>query len=735
MQETRQNSPSEPNPRVSYNGRVNFLRVVFALIFLGIAVKLVFVQGVKGFYYQRVAKDQYESRVILHANRGLIYDRNGSLIVSNSYGFSYAADPQLLNPDQKSKLAAEFASVFNMPASSFMSRLNGKSRFVWLARNVSPAQSAALQNFKMYGLIRLQEQQRLYPYGTSAGQVLGFTNVDGKGASGVEMEFDSLLAGTNGYEIMQRDGLGRKMPSVDYPKVDPVPGCNIQLTLDMNIEQIVEQELEAGVQRTGAASATAVFMDPNTGEILAMANYPSFDPSEYDKYSNADARDRAITDVFEPGSTFKVVTASAALEEGIETPNDLIFAENGRYTLYGRVIQDFERTGGWISFRRAVELSSNVVFSKVGRKIGSDKFYRYARDFGFGAPTGIGLPGEVPGELTKPYEWSKVSLPFMSFGYGVLVTTLQMAQAYCAIADGGILMKPYIIDKIVSPDNQVLFQNSPMQIRRVVTPDVAQTLTGMFVDVVEHGTGEEARIPDLLIAGKTGTAQKLVDGKYSKKYYHASFCGFFPVPNPAIVGYIMVDSPMKGYTGGMVAAPIFKKIAERIYGIMSRRTNDLTNGEIRMVSNGGNGQSVGKASASESPSGIVSDGVRVPDVAFLDYGTAAAILENLGLAPSSSGHRNLVVMSESPAPGTMVKKGSIVSIKTADASRVKKMPDFTGTSVRNATSFLLSAGVPFRVVGSGKIVAQTPRAGQPISKNVTVVINCENKEFNVSGLY
>ncbi len=734
MPGTPQNSQTEHSGRVAFPGRINFLRGLFAVIFVAIGVKLVIVQAVQGFYYHKVAQDQYESRVVLRANRGLIFDRNGSLIVSNSYGYSYAADPRLLNPGEKKEIADKFAAVLDTPATYFRKRLDTKLRFVWLARDLTPAQSAALQNFKIYGLIRLQEQRRIYPYGSSAGQILGFINVDGKGGSGVELEFDSLLAGTNGYEIMQRDGLGRKMPSVSYPKVNPVPGCNVQLTIDMNIEQIVEQELEAGIRRTDAKAGTAVFMDPYTGEILAMANYPSFDPAEYDKYPYADSRDRAITDVYEPGSTFKIVTASAALEEGIEKPNDMIFADNGSYDLYGRIIRDFEASG-WITFRRAVELSSNIAFSKVGRKIGENKFYRYARDFGFGTPTGIALPGEVSGELPKPYDWSKVSLSFMSFGYGVLVTTLQMAQAYAAVANGGVLMKPYIISKITAPDGQVIYRNTPMAIRRVVTPDVAHTLTGLFVDVVEHGTGQNARMEDLLIAGKTGTAQKLVDGKYSKEFYHASFAGFFPIPNPQIVGYIMIDSPLRGYTGGAVAAPIFKRIAERIYGIMRRRGVSPADNGIRMASNGAEDKNNIAGSYESSLSKDETGKVRVPDVSFLDYSTAATILTDFGLRASASGPQHFVVLSEKPSAGTMVDRGSTIELKVADASSITRIPDFKGTSVRNATSFLLAAGIPFHVVGSGRIVGQSPKAGTMVGRNTTVEINCENRDFKVSGLY
>jgi cell division protein FtsI (penicillin-binding protein 3) len=739
MQEIQQNKP------VSYKGRVNFIRVIFGLLFVAVTAKLAFVQGVKGFYYHRVAQKQYESEVTLHANRGMIYDRNGNLIISNNYGYSYAVDPQLLDSVDKEKIAEKFASALNKSPQFFLQKMSSKSKFVWLDRSLDPDQAAALQGFNLYGLIRLQEQQRLYPYGTTAGQVLGYTNVDGKGASGIELEFDSLLAGKNGYEIMQRDGIGRKMPSVDYPRVDPVSGCNVQLTIDMNIQQIADEELAAGVQKAKGDAGTAVFMNPNTGEILAIANYPQFNPSDYTRYSFDDSRDRAITDVFEPGSTFKIVTASAALEEGIEKPNDMIFAENGRYVLYGRPIIDFERAG-WITFRRALELSSNIAFSKVGMKIPPDKFYRYARDFGFGAPTGIELPGELSGDLEKPYEWSKVSEPFMSFGYEVMATSLQMAAAYAAIANGGTLMKPYIVSKVVDSKGNVVFQNSPTEIRRVVSPQVAQTLTGMFVDVVEHGTGMSAKINDLLMAGKTGTAQKLVDGKYSKKFYHASFAGFFPVPNPAIVGFIIIDSPMNGYTGALAAAPIFKKIASRIYGIMQRRTTKFSNDAVMATANTPSGIQTDPKVSEKDLSGNLrennsaalenSDLVRVPDVSFLDKVSAKAILENYGLTTSIKGINNdFIVWSERPNTGTLVQKGSEVRLNFIDASKVSKMPDFHGASMRKATSFLLSAGIQFHVVGSGKVVSQSPNPGSPINKKSVVVINCDNKNFNVSGIF
>ena len=758
MQEIRQNKSAMERPvaagqvseqpsaeaTVNCKARIYFIRIVFGLLFLAVAVRLAFVQGVRGFYYHRVAQKQYESEVPLRADRGMVYDRNGSLIISNSYGYSYAVDPQLLDSEAVNKIAEKFAAVFNKPPGFFLQKMSSKSKFVWLARSIDTEQAGALQNFDLYGLIRLQEQQRLYPYEATAGQVLGYTNVDGKGASGIELEFDSLLAGKDGYEVMQRDGIGREMPAVDYPKVDPVPGSGIQLTIDMNVQQIVEEELAAGVESVNGSAGSAVFMNPNTGAVLAIANYPRFDPSDYTRFSFGDSRDRAITDVFEPGSTFKIVTASAALEEGIEKPNDMIFAERGRYVLYGRPIEDFEHAG-WITFRRALELSSNIAFSKIGMKIPAEKFYRYARDFGFGAPTGIELPGEVQGELKKPYEWSRVSEPFMSFGYEVLVTSLQMAQAYAAIANGGILMKPYIINRVVDSKGNVLFQSSPVEIRRVVSPEVAQTLTGMFVDVVEHGTGMPAKINDLLVAGKTGTAQKLVDGKYSKKFYHASFAGFFPIPNPSIVGFIMVDSPMNGYTGGSAAAPIFKKIATRIYGIMQRRTAEFSNDDLKMVStiSSGNqdnhkvsGQNYLRSPEKNGPTlAAKSEMVSVPDVSFLDPVSAKAILENSGLATiDKEVSEGFIVLSEQPVAGTMVPKGAAIQLSFVDAKKMTRLPDFRGASIRKATSFLLSAGIQFQVIGSGKIMSQSPMPGSPINRKSTVVISCGDKSFNLSGV-
>lgn len=761
MQGTQQNNPplgrknsvgEDPNREglstgfpVNYRARVIFIRILFGLLFVPIVVKLGFVQGVRGFYYQQVAQKQYESRVPLRANRGMVYDRNGGLIISNNYGYSYAADPQLLDPADEKEISEKFSAVFNKPPGFFLEKMDTKKGFVWLARSIDSNQVASLRDFNIYGLIRLQQQQRFYPYKSVAGQVLGYTNIDGKGASGIELEFDSLLAGKDGYEIMQRDGIGRRMPSVDYPRVDPVPGCNLQLTIDLNIQQIVDEELAAGVEGAKASAGSAVFMNPNTGEILAIANYPEFSPSDYTRYSLEDIKDKAITDAGEPGSTFKIVSACAALEEGVEKPDDLIFAENGKYTLHGRLIEDFEHAG-WITFRRALELSSNIAFSKVGTKIPPGKFYRYARDFGFGAATGIELPAESPGQLKKPYEWSKVSEPFMAFGYEVMVTSLQMTQAYAAIANGGILMKPYIVSKAMDSRANVIFQNSPAEIRRVVSPEVAQALTGLFVDVVEHGTGLPAKINDLLMAGKTGTAQKLIDGEYSRKFYRASFAGFFPVPNPEIVGFIMVDSPMNGYTGGSVAAPIFKKIATRIYGIMQRRTTDFSGDNEKMASSTLSGPQKNRKVSAVDPvrnsdrsnlvNAVDSKAVKVPDVSFLGQVSAAAILENSGLiAPQKQVGNGFIVWSQKPDAGELVPKGSTVQINLVDAREILKMPDFHGASVRKAASFLLAAGIQFHVAGSGKILSQSPNPGSPINKKSVVVINCENKSLDVLGTY
>ncbi|MGC8654431.1 MAG: penicillin-binding transpeptidase domain-containing protein [Candidatus Kryptoniota bacterium] len=716
IQQTLENLPEKKEPHG--NLRIAVLRIAFTIITLAVLARLIYVQILNAPFYQNTARKQYQSTVPLHAERGLIFDRNGSILVSNWVGYSYAADPELMNPESKQRTARRFASIFNLPVEYFLGKLESKSRFVWLARNITPEQAAALNNFKVFGVIRIPEQRRLYPYGEAAGQVLGFTNVDGKGLSGIELEFDSVLAGKDGYEVMQLDGIGRKMPSVDYPKVDPIPGENIELTIDLNLQQIVEEELAAGVERAKAAGGSAVFIDPQTGEILAMANYPGFDPSKYATYSGDEMRNRAITDVFEPGSTFKIVTAGAALEEGIERPDSRIYAENGKYTIYGRLIEDYEHAG-WITFRQAVEISSNIAFSKIGMKVGADRFFRYARDFGFGVKTGIELPGEVSGELKKPYEWSRVSLPFMSFGYEVMATTLQMADAYAAVANGGRLMQPYIVKKIFNRDGKTIFENSPMEIRRVITPSVAQTLQGLLTDVVEHGTGKPAKVDGLLIAGKTGTAQKLVEEKYSKRFYHASFAGFFPIPNPLIAGYIMIDSPQNGYTGGQVAAPVFGRIASRVFGILRHKIYDSQN-NVRMVSNEGTSESADVQKSTEAGT------VRVPDVRWLDVESAKDILLSFNLQVAGRGGKGTIVISQEPAPGSPVQKGSKVVFFSEDPSRITTMPDFRGEAARKASTFLLSAGIPFKVVGSGQVVSQMPAPGSPINHGTSATIYCQD---------
>ncbi len=330
----------------------------------------------------------------------------------------------------------------------------------------------------------------------------------------------------------------------------------------------------------------------------------------------------------------------------------------------------------------------------------------------------------------------------MSFGYGVMVTTLQMATAYAAIANGGILMKPYIVDKITAPDGKILFQNQPAPIRRVVTPDVASTLTGILVDVVEHGTGVFAKVSNFLIAGKTGTAEKLVDGKYSKEFYHASFAGFFPVPNPEIAGYIMINSPTNAYTGGMVAAPIFKRIAERIYGIIQQRTTRKGIGNLRFASDEISNAKPTHADDNPPRPGATpvqlddrSDMVRIPDVVFLDHSSAEAILNEFGFKTSGDGGDGFVVRKEIPGAGTLAAKGKTVRLLFEDAKLVTRMPDFRGASVRAATSFLLSAGIPFQITGSGPISSQSPSPGVQINKRIAVKIVCSGGTMNFSELY
>ncbi|MEP7217697.1 MAG: penicillin-binding transpeptidase domain-containing protein [Bacteroidota bacterium] len=671
-----------------------------------IAGRLVQIQAVRGDLYAEQARRQYESKVVKQAERGFIKDRNGNLLATNGVSTSFAADPRHI--ENPKKVAQAFAQALGEPYQSFYQKISNRTTsFVWLRRKVSGAARETLRNIEDDGLIKLDEPLRHFEYDSLGSQAIGATDIDNNGLNGIELFYNQQLRGTDGYIVMQRDARGRRRPDVDLPQSQPEHGDGLELTLDINIQSIVEDELKKGIARSGAVSGTAIVLDPKTGEILSMASYPTYNPNDLRDASQSAIRVRAITDMYEPGSTMKLVTAAAALEEKVVSPEERIDGEGGTFMLASHAIHD-DHPGNMMTFREAVEHSSNIVFAKIATRIAPPRFYKYVRDFGFGIVSGIDLPGEARGDVKKPAEFRDGTQAFMAFGYQLAVTPLQLACAYGAVANGGVMMKPHLLKRRLDRDGGVIEEIQPQEIRRVISKSTADTLRSLLTDVVENGTGKEARIAGLKVAGKTGTAQQLSGGEYSKEKYNASFVGFFPADDPRITLLVLLDAPSNGYYGGQVAAPIFREIARRIAGVGvpdESPSPSYGSGEIKHVANAGR--------------------LHLPDLRGIDAEAATAIGMKFGYRVMARGNGKMVARQE-PAPGTLVEAHGVITLTTAAPEEMRVMPDLRGMSLRRALNLLNACHIRPQINGTGGTVrGQSPAPNAPLPNGAgTATLNC-----------
>ncbi len=704
------------------------LKLAFALFFVLITGRLLQIQILEAPTYQAIARKQYEQTFVLPSVRGNIYDRNNNVLASNSMFVSFAADPKVVG-DNADDAAEQFSAAFNKPRAFYLAKLQSVTssgapkRFVWLERRVRPEVAKRIESFKLVGVVAINEPKRLYHYDDVAGTLIGFTDVDNKGISGLELGFDTYLRGKNGSVVMQRDGLGRARPSVDYPRVEPCDGHNLILTIDLAYQSIVEEELKRGVARNRADAGLAVMLNPKTGEILALANVPGLNPNDLTSYDVNAARNRVVTDMFEPGSVFKVVTASAAYENGLVTPEKKFYAEHGSYVVTvsskgkTRTIAD-THPYDWISFQEAIELSSNIVMAKVSPSIGAERLYREARNFGFGVPSGVDLPGEVRGILKKPNEWSGTTLQTMAYGYEVAVTPIQIVCAYAAVANKGVLMKPFIVSRVQDNSGDVIAEQQPQVIRKVILEQTAALLAQAFEGVVERGTAKESHIEGLRIAGKTGTSKKVIGGHYGTGSYTGSFVGFFPIENPQVVCLVMIDNPRGGnYYGGSTSAPIFRAIAERIINTTGRFTKTPQPKDQAQPKNG----------------------ISVPDVRTLQVLIASRLLESHGLKSQTVGTGDVVVR-QVPEPGKRLEKDDVVQLVLNETGAdqqngIVAVPDVRGMSLRRAINRLVVDDFDIQLRGSGVVVNQAPAAGQKTQAGATIHLVCEPRPIVSAVLY
>jgi len=535
---------------------------IFLILLLGlggVAAKLFSIQIQHGDRLTERATKQYHRLVPLVSRRGTISDRAGrELAVSLRVSSVFAQPGAIADP---AGTARALAPILGQPVREIQAHLSAEKTFVWLQRQLEPRQAEAISDLGLKGIGLFPESRRYYPRQELASHVLGMVGLDDRGLEGVEHLYDDLLGGKPQFVVAQQDALGRLVFRQEEPE-PKTPIFDIRLTIDEVLQYITERELARAVARSGAKAGTAIILEPQSGEILALANQPTFDPNQYKKATSAAKRNRAAADYLEPGSIFKVILAAGALEEGAIRPTDQFHGENGAIEVSGVTIRDHEKYG-WLTVRQILAQSSNVGAIKIGQKLGKSLYYHYMSAFGFGSLTGVDLPGETPGLMRRPKGWSALSLPVLSLGQEVSVTPIQFATAFAAVANGGNLMRPYVIRSLRTPDGLQARDTGPVVVRRVISESTARTLLEMLTSVVDEGTGKEAAVPGYAVAGKTGTAQKVdpATGRYSHRKIVASFVGAVPAEAPRLVILVMIDEPETLRWGGSIAAPTFREIA------------------------------------------------------------------------------------------------------------------------------------------------------------------------------
>lgn len=543
------------------NNHFRFYAVIFSFLFFFLLLisRLCFIQLFKANYLNALAAKQHNLFTELEPRRGAILDRNLSPLGINIACESLYAAP--IEIKDKYRVAQILKETLGLDMSYLLERLGRKKSFIWIKRKLSSGEAEEIKKMNIKGLGFLRESRRLYPNKEIASHILGLAGLDNQGLEGLELLCDKYLKGEPGWSRCVRDAKQRALV-MHEEIVPPRDGYDLVLTIDEVIQFIAEYELDNAYKKSRAKAASIIVIDPNNGQILALANRPTFNPEEPAPAADY-RRNRAIADYFEPGSVFKIVTAAAALESGVNNENDKFFCENGAYRVANHVLHDHQ-PHGWLTFREVIIESSNIGVTKIAQKLGPELVYKYAKLFGFGALTGVDMPGEIGGVVKPPRQWSKVSIGAIPIGHETGVTAMQLVGMISCIANGGLLYRPYIIEAVRDARQEIIKEFSPVLVRRVISEETAARIKNILADVVSQGTGRLAALSNFSAAGKTGTAQKIVGGSYSHDKFIATFIGFAPVDEARIAIVVTVDEPRGTYFGGTVAAPVFRKVAEKV---------------------------------------------------------------------------------------------------------------------------------------------------------------------------
>ncbi len=655
---------------LKYKPRITILAGFIILSWVGLCVRLFQVQVLNGEQYQMAVVNQSQKKQILPASRGNIFDRKDKPLTRNIIHYTLSVNPYKVK--DKIGLATAISERTGQPKEKYLKKLNSNAKFSYLERNIQRETLGTLEITSFDGLTIERKYRRFYPHNHIAAQVLGFTNIDDEGISGIEKDFNSYLTGKPGAVYKTKGWSGKIQHKSGMPFQAPMDGCNIQLTLDLEYQSILEEELKRRQIETNALSATGIIMDPQSGEILAMASTPGFDNNKFGTSVPTQQRIRAITDQFEPGSTFKVVSAVSAISKNTVSLEEEFNCENGKYAYYNITVRDHDEHA-MLTLPQIIQFSSNIGVIKVMERVGTKSLYQTSRDFGFGSTTGISLAGETSGKLSTLKNWSAVSLGQIAMGHEVGVTAIQLASAYCAIANGGYLVTPRLVQQIIDRNHEVIYAEEPSIIRKISDEKTMENIRKMLRGVVMNGTGHNADISGWDVAGKTGTAQKWIDGQYSNDKFISNFVGFFPYQDPQLLAFIMLDEPNQPYHWGSEGAAIaFKRVMKRIISMDDEITPPTRN----------------------SDQGIFAYQLPQADVIIRNEPPVAIQASSLPLGLSTA----------------------------ARFSNKVEMPEIRGFSMRKAMTSLRQAGLKYKIQGSGKVAWQSPEPGTILNKGYTCAV-------------
>jgi len=715
-----------------------------SLAFLGLGYRAFGLQVREAPRLRSMAEEQYLKEVEVGVHRGTIFDRNGAVLAQSVEVDSIYANPRQISGD-KAEIARRIAEALRLRPDEVRAKLEQHRYFVWIKRRVTREEAMAVQALGIPGLGFTTEPRRFYPYGEMAGTLLGHSDVDGRGLDGVELALDTHLRGERRTVASLRDALGRELfvgglPESQHPKAN-----NVVLTIDKFLQYAAERALAEGVEKQRARAGTLVAMDPRTGHILAMASLPGVDPNRPEAFRGVEARNRAVTDPYEPGSTMKVFTVAAALDANVVRPTEMWNCENGRMQIGKHTIHD-AHPHGVLSTAEVIQKSSNIGAFKIARRLGRERLHQYLLAFGFGQRTGIETPGERAGRVRPPERWGEIGLATVAFGQGITATPLQLLRALAAIGNGGVLVRPTLLLKVRDATGKTIYEPSHTE-KRVLRPEAARAMVEMLKLVTQKGgTATQAAIPGFEVGGKTGTAQKVEPGTghYSKDKVIGSFMGLVPANEPRLAVIVVIDEPRVDHYGGLVAAPVFRRFAEEALRYLGASLNEA----VAAPSGDGRGTvrealgandilpDQGASNDEGAPSGPGGDSAPPQGVVA---GPAEHPTQGVVAGPAEHPTRGVVAgPAEHPSPSEEDEEGEDRpgdegegNVRTGDADTgaaarvvqddslkgggsegaVRQVPDFRGMSVWQALRAAREAGIRIDIIGSGRAVQQSVPKG------------------------